>query len=136
MDKKKIVIIAGPTASGKSSLAVSAAELIGGEIISCDSMQIYKYMDIGTAKITREEMRGVPHYMLDLVDPRSEYSVSEFSREAKAIIDKISARSHIPVLVGGTGLYIESIIYPLSFVVNKDDGVRKRLFEEYEKYGA
>ena len=136
MDKKKIVIIAGPTASGKSSLAVSAAELIGGEIISCDSMQIYKYMDIGTAKITREEMRGVPHYMLDLVDPRSEYSVSEFSREAKALIDKISARSHIPVLVGGTGLYIESIIYPLSFVVNKDDGVRKRLFEEYEKYGA
>ena len=136
MDKKKIVIIAGPTASGKSSLAVSAAELIGGEIISCDSMQIYTYMDIGTAKITREEMRGVPHYMLDLVDPRSEYSVSEFSREAKALIDKISARSHIPVLVGGTGLYIESIIYPLSFVVNKDDGVRKRLFEEYEKYGA
>ena len=136
MDKIKIVIIGGPTASGKSDIAVRAAKLIGGEIISCDSMQIYKGMDIGTAKVTAEEMRGVPHYMIDIVDPKREYSAFNFVQEAEKLIADINLRGKIPIIVGGTGLYVESLIYPLSFIVEKDDKVRERLYEEYERLGA
>ena len=136
MDKIKLVIIGGPTASGKSDIAVRAAKLIGGEIISCDSMQIYKGMDIGTAKVTAEEMSGVPHHMIDIADPKREYSAFNFVQEAEKLIEDINLRGKIPIIVGGTGLYVESLIYPLSFIVEKDDKVRERLYEEYERLGA
>lgn len=133
---KKILIITGPTASGKSDLAVDLALKFGGEIISCDSMQIYKGLDIGTAKITTEEMRGVKHYMTDVADPDEEFSVWEYANAAKAAIEDISSRGKLPIIVGGTGLYIESVIYPLNFAVNKDEAVRARLMKELEEYGA
>ena len=136
MDKIKIVIIGGPTASGKSDIAVRAAKLIGGEIISCDSMQIYKGMDIGTAKVTAEEMSGVPHHMIDIADPKREFSAFNFSQTAEKLIVDINLRGKIPIIAGGTGLYVESLIYPLSFIVEKDDKVRERLYEEYERLGA
>ena len=136
MDKIKLIIIGGPTASGKSGIAVDAAKLINGEVISCDSMQIYKGMDIGTAKISAEEMCGIPHYMIDVADPKAEFSAYEFSHMAENYIKDIVSRGKIPVIVGGTGLYVESLIYPLSFIAKKDESVRARLYEEYLRVGA
>lgn len=133
---KKILIIAGPTASGKSAIAVSLAQKFDGEIISCDSMQIYRRLNVGTAKITSEETMGVKHYMIDVAEPDEEYSAWEYSRAAKAAIEEVSSRGKLPIVVGGTGLYIESLIYPLNFSVNKDDEVRSRLMRELEEYGA
>ena len=133
---KKILIVAGATASGKSGLAVELAKKYNGEIISCDSMQIYKHLDVGTAKITTEEMQGIPHYMIDVVEPDKEYSVWEYASAAKAIIDDISSRGKMPIIAGGTGLYIESLIYPLNFAVNKDEEVRARLTKELNELGA
>lgn len=133
---KKILIVAGATASGKSGLAVELAKEYNGEIISCDSMQIYKHLDVGTAKITTEEMQGIPHYMIDVVEPDKEYSVWEYASAAKAIIDDISSRGKLPIIAGGTGLYIESLIYPLNFAVNKDEEVRARLTKELNELGA
>lgn len=136
MDKIKLIIIGGPTASGKSGIAVDAAKLINGEVISCDSMQIYKGMDIGTAKISAEEMCGIPHYMIDVADPKTEFSAYDFSHMAEKYIKDIVSRGKIPVIVGGTGLYVESLIYPLSFIAKKDESVRARLYEEYLRVGA
>lgn len=133
---KKILIVAGATASGKSGLAVELAKEYNGEIISCDSMQIYKHLDVGTAKITPEEMQGIPHYMIDVVEPDKEYSVWEYASSAKAIIDDISSRGKLPIIAGGTGLYIESLIYPLNFAVNKNEEVRARLTKELNELGA
>lgn len=133
---KKVLIVAGPTASGKSALAVELAKKYNGEIISCDSMQIYKYLDVGTAKIKPEEMQGVWHHMLDVIMPGEEFSAWEYSVAAKELIENITARGKLPVVVGGTGLYIESVIYPLNFSVNKDADVRARLQRELDEYGA
>lgn len=133
---KKVLIVAGPTASGKSALAVELAKKYNGEIISCDSMQIYKYLDVGTAKIKPEEMQGVGHHMLDVIMPGEEFSAWEYSVAAKELIEDITARGKLPVVVGGTGLYIESVIYPLNFSVNKDADVRARLQRELDEYGA
>ena len=133
---KKVLIVAGPTASGKSALAVELAKKYNGEIISCDSMQIYKYLDVGTAKIKPEEMQGVWHHMLDVIMPGEEFSAWEYSVAAKELIEDITARGKLPVVVGGTGLYIESVIYPLNFSVNKDADVRARLQRELDEYGA
>lgn len=133
---KKIVIIAGATASGKSDLAVRLAKKFDGEIISCDSMQIYRYLDVGTAKITQEAAKGVKHHMIDVVEPSEEYSVWEYATAAKAAIDDVISRGKLPIVAGGTGLYIESLIYPLNFAVNKDEDVRTRLKKELETLGA
>ena len=135
---KRIVAIVGPTASGKSALAVELAKRLGGEIVSCDSMQIYKYFDIGTAKPTAEEMCGIPHHMIDVVDPTvvDTYSCAEFVRDAKIIIDDILSRGKLPILCGGTGLYVDSIISATEFSVSENDpDYRRRLFELAEKYG-
>lgn len=133
---KKILMIAGPTASGKSDLAIKLAKEFDGEIVSCDSMQIYRQLDVGTAKIKPEEMQGVKHYMIDVADPADEYSVWEYSVAAKSAIEDISDRGKLPIIVGGTGLYAESIIYPLNFSVNKDEEVRIKLMRELEELGA
>ncbi|MDE6188695.1 MAG: tRNA (adenosine(37)-N6)-dimethylallyltransferase MiaA [Clostridia bacterium] len=132
----KIVIIAGATASGKSDFAIDIAEKLNGEIVSCDSMQIYKNMDIGTAKIKEGEMRGVKHHIIDIVEPFEEFSVGEYSQKAKQVISEIIARGAAPIIVGGTGLYIDSIIYPMTFGGSKDIAIRKELEQEYEKFGG
>ena len=131
----KIIIIAGPTASGKSKLAIEVAKKLHSEIISCDSMQIYKYMDVGTAKIMEDEMQGIKNHMINIVNPDEEYSVSDYAKEAKAIIDDMHKKNMIPIICGGTGLYIDALLYPLQLGA-KDDAVRERLQEEYEKHGA
>ena len=130
----KIIIIAGPTASGKSALAVKIAKELDSEIISCDSMQIYRKMNVGTAKVTKEEMDGVIHHMIDIVNPDEDYSVNDYAKQAKHIIDDLHKRGKIPVIVGGTGLYIDSLLYPLTMGA-KDDAVRLKLQEELANFG-
>ncbi len=131
----KVIVIAGPTASGKTAFGVEVARLFDGEIISCDSMQIYKEMNIGTAKITDEETFGVRHYMIDTVDPNREFSVGEYSKTAKSLISDIADRGKIPIIVGGTGLYIDGVLYPLTFGAGKDESVRRELEKECEIFG-
>ena len=127
MSKTKIVCVVGPTASGKTGFSIEYAKRNNGEIVSCDSMQIYKHMDIGTAKATAEERAAVPHHMLDFVEPNIDFSVADFVIAARECIDEISERGKLPVLCGGTGLYIDSIINNLEFSEEKCD-------EEYRDY--
>lgn len=131
-----MLIIGGATATGKSKLGVMLAKMADGEIVSADSMQIYRYMNIGTAKVTAEEMQGIPHYMLDIVEPTEEFSVAEYQKKAQNIIDDIKNRGKLPIIVGGTGLYINSLIYPLQFGSSfKDELLRKKLNKDAEKFG-
>ena len=124
----KLIIIAGPTAVGKSDLGVELAVRIGGEIISADSMQVYKHMDIGTAKITEEEMRGVPHHMIDIIEPVEPYHVYDFKQRAQAACKEIYGRGHIPIIVGGTGFYIQALLYDIEFSgQGQDDEMRAEL---------
>ena len=137
MTKNKLIILAGPTASGKTSVSIDLAKRLGGEIISADSMQVYKYMDVGTAKISVEEMQGVKHHLIDVLDPKEDFNIVKFQNMVKCSIEEIVKNGHIPILVGGTGFYIQSIIYDIDFN-NEDDNssVRKKLEEEYDTYGA
>ncbi len=123
----KVLVIAGPTASGKTSIGVECAKLFNGEIISADSMQIYKGMNINTAKVTEDEMQGIPHHMLDIVDPKDNFSVSEYRDMARKIIDDILSRNKLPIIVGGTGLYIRGILYDYNYSnTQKDDSIRQK----------
>lgn len=124
---KDLFILAGPTAVGKTDISIKLAKRLNGEIISADSMQIYKHMDIGSAKIVKEEMQGIPHYLIDVVEPEESFNVSEFKKMAQQTIDKISEKQKLPMLVGGTGLYINSLIYNYDFTEASVD-------EEYRKY--
>lgn len=117
----KLVILTGPTAVGKTALSVALAKKIGGEIISADSMQVYRGMDIGSAKVTAEEMQGVPHFLIDEFDPAEEFHVVRFQEYAKRYIREIQERGHIPILVGGTGFYIQSVLYDIDFTENGSD---------------
>lgn len=121
MDKPKVIVIGGPTASGKSTLAVELAKKINGEIISADSMQIYKDMNIGTAKITKEEMQGIKHHMIDFVSPNKRYSVSSYKKEAEKCIEEILGKGKTPIICGGTGLYIDSLTYGIEFLEEEID---------------
>lgn len=135
-EKKTVYVIGGPTASGKSNLAIELAKKINGEIVSADSMQIYKDMDIGTAKIKKDEMQGIKHYMIDIVTPEERYSVSRFKKEAEKAIDKILENGKVPIVVGGTGLYIDSLIYGIEFQDEKiDTEYREHLNQIAEKEG-
>ena len=109
--KPFIVVIVGPTAVGKTEFSIELAKRINGEIISGDSMQVYKGMDIGTAKVSTEEMDGVPHYMIDILNPDDTFSAYDFKNRAQTLISKITAKGKTPIIVGGTGLYIQSLIY-------------------------
>lgn len=115
VEKKKIIIIVGPTAVGKTSLSLSLAKAVDGEIISGDSMQIYRNLDIGTAKVSKDEQNGIPHYLIDEVDVATSYAVSDFQKRARFLIEDISSRGKVPIVVGGTGLYIESLLYDVTF---------------------
>lgn len=128
IDKNKtVVVIAGPTASGKTEFAVNLAQTINGEVISADSMQIYRYMDIGTAKPSKEEMMGIVHHMIDIVDPDEDYSVALYKNMAENCIEDIISRGKIPIIAGGTGLYINSLIYNIKFSKTiKNEEFRKR----------
>jgi tRNA dimethylallyltransferase len=136
MKKPKVIVIAGPTASGKSKLAVELAKRINGEIVSADSMQIYKEMNIGTAKIMPKEREGIKHYMLDFVSPDERYSVSAYKKEAEKCIEEILAKGKTPIICGGTGLYINSLVYGIEFNEEKiDEEYRNKLNKIAENEG-
>ena len=130
-----IICIAGPTASGKTALAVELAKELDGEVVSCDSMQVYKRMDIGTAKPTAEERQGIPHHMIDVAEPWEDYSVSRYCQAATAIVEDILARGKTAVIAGGTGLYMDSLIRGNDFAPFPSTGVRERLEAEAEEKG-
>lgn len=137
MTKDKLIILAGPTASGKTSVSIDLAKRIGGEIISADSMQVYRGMDVGTAKIKADEMQGVKHYLINVLDPTEDFNIVKFQDMVKYSIEEIRRNGHIPILVGGTGFYIQSVIYDIDFDTQDDNGdIRKALEEEYDKMGA
>lgn len=130
-----IICVAGPTASGKTSFAVALAKELNGEIVSCDSMQIYKYMDIGTAKPTTEEMDGVVHHMLDVAEPQDEFSVSRYCEMATPIVDDIIARGKTAIIAGGTGLYMDALIKGNSFAPYPSTGMREKLEAQADAEG-
>ena len=119
--KKPLIVIGGPTACGKTGFSIKLAKEIGGEIISADSMQVYRYMDIGTAKVTPEEADGVPHYLIDEFDPDEEYNVMLFQQKEKAYMEEIWAKGKVPILVGGTGFYINALLYDNDFTETEND---------------
>ena len=136
MKKVPLIILTGPTAVGKTDLSIKIAKKINAEIISADSMQIYEYMDIGSAKVTKEEMNGVTHYMIDEVKPDYNFSVSEFQKRANTYIDDIVSKNKLPLVTGGTGLYLNSLIYNMDFAKsNADNKLREELRKELEEYG-
>jgi len=130
-----IICIAGPTASGKTALAVALAKEFNGEVVSCDSMQIYKRMDIGTAKPTAEEMEGIPHHMIDVCEPEEDFSVSRYCEMATPIVDDIIARGKTAIIAGGTGLYMDSLIKGNDFAPFPATGHRERLEEKLKEIG-
>ena len=136
MEKPKVIVICGPTASGKTNLSIELAKKINGEIISADSMQIYKDMNIGTAKPTKEEMQGIKHYLIGHISPEERYSVADFKKDAKIAIKEILNKGKTPIIVGGTGLYIDSLIYEIEYnQIEFDEEYREKLEKEAEKNG-
>lgn len=134
--KNKILIIAGPTGVGKTNLSIQLAQKLNGEIISSDSMQIYKGMDIGTAKITEEEMQGIPHHLIDVISPLEKFTVFDFKQRSEILIKEITSRGKLPMVVGGTGLYINTLLYDMDFNDSKEDPqYRKELWDYYNKFG-
>lgn len=135
--KQPLIVLTGPTAVGKTKASIGLAKEIGGEIISADSMQVYQYMDIGSAKIRPEEMDGVPHYLVDALKPDEEFHVVRFQQMAKEAMKQIYADGHIPILTGGTGFYIQAVLYDIDFTENKGEPEYRRELEEYaNKHGA
>ena len=128
--KPKVIVIVGPTASGKTSLSIELAKKINGEIVSCDSMQIYKDMDIGSAKPSKEEMQGIKHYMIDEVIPTQRFSVAEYKKKAELAIEEILKNGKVPIVVGGTGLYVNSLIYGIEYSnMEFDEKYREKLMK-------
>ena len=118
--KKPLVILTGPTAAGKTKLSVALAKAVDGEIISADSMQVYRHMDIGSAKIRPEEMQGVPHHLIDILDPKEEFNIVRFQALAKEAMEQIYGRNRIPIVAGGTGFYIQALLYDIDFAENQE----------------
>lgn len=133
---KKVIVICGPTASGKTKLGIEVAKRINGEIVSCDSMQIYKDMDIGTAKPTKAEQSEAKHYLIDFVSPDKRYSVAEYKKDAENVLEKIIKKNKQPIIVGGTGLYLNSLIYGIDYPnIETDLKYRKHLEEKVDEFG-
>ena len=135
MEKQPLVILTGPTAVGKTALSIALAHMLDGEIISADSMQVYRHMDIGSAKIRPEEMDGVPHHLVDVLEPEEPFNVVTFQQMAKAAMAEIYGRGHIPILVGGTGFYIQAIVNDIDFTEEEDDNGFRKLCEERAAHG-
>ena len=127
--KQPLVILTGPTAAGKTALSLQLAKAIGGEIISADSMQVYRHMNIGSAKILPEEMQGIPHHLIDILEPNEEFNVVTFQKAAKECIKEIGSRNHIPILTGGTGFYIQAVLYDIDFTENEENTAYRRELE-------
>ena len=125
-----MIILAGPTAVGKTAASIRLAKAVGGEIISADSMQVYRHMDIGSAKIRPEEMEGVPHYLVDVLEPEEDFNVVRFQQMAKAAAEEIYARGRIPIAAGGTGFYIQALLYDIDFTENDGDSSFRRELEK------
>lgn len=133
---KNLVILTGPTAVGKTSLSINLAKAINGEIISADSMQVYKGMDIGTAKVTPDEMDGIKHYLIDVIEPTEDFHVVKFKEMVESAINEIYAKGKIPIICGGTGFYIQAILYDIDFTENEIDKDYRKSLEDYAvKYG-
>ena len=135
-EKQPLIILTGPTAVGKTGLSIELAKRIGGEIISADSMQVYRFMDIGSAKIKPDEMKGIPHHLIDVLNPEDEFNVFRFQEMAKEAMQGIYKRGHIPIIAGGTGFYIQALLYDIAF--NEEEGaskIRARLEAEAESLG-
>ena len=136
MEKPTVIVICGPTASGKTALSIELAKRINGEIVSADSMQIYKDMNIGSAKVTNEEMQGIKHYLIDCVSPDERYSVANYKKDAMKAIEEIISKGKNPIVVGGTGLYVDSLIYGIEYNdIKIDEEYRKKLEEINKKEG-
>ena len=132
-NKPKVIVIVGPTASGKTALSIELAKKIDGEIVSCDSMQIYKDMNIGSAKTTVEEMQGIKHYLIDVVEPNQRFSVAEYKKRAEEAIEEILAKGKVPIVIGGTGLYANSLIYGIEYnEIEYDEEFRNELMDQAE----
>ncbi len=127
--KKPLIVLAGPTAVGKTKLSVALAKAVNGEILSADSMQVYRYMDIGSAKITREEMQGVPHHLIDLLDPREPFNVAVFQQKGRECLAGIYRRGHLPIVAGGTGFYIQALLKDVDFTQEEEDAAYRRTLE-------
>ena len=138
MSTPQLIVISGPTATGKTRLSISLAKALGGEIVSADSMQVYRRMDIGTAKATAAERAQVPHHMIDVCEPWEDYSVSRYVREAAAVCDALLAAGKTPILTGGTGLYIDSLLSGRDFAGREegDERLRRQLSEDYDRLGG
>lgn len=137
MMKRPLIVLTGPTAVGKTKLSIALAKAVGGEIISADSMQVYRSMDIGSAKIRPEEMEGVPHYLVDVLEPDEEFHIVKFQEMAKAAMEQIYANGHIPILVGGTGFYIQAIVKDIDFTENEEKPEVRAKWEQFAgKHGA
>lgn len=136
-DKKcPMIVLTGPTAVGKTKLSIALAKAVGGEIISADSMQVYRYMDIGSAKVTQKEMQGVPHHMIDILEPWEPFNVVIFKQKCEECLEGIYARDHIPIVTGGTGFYIQALLKDIDFTENEDNtGYRTHLEELARKKG-
>ena len=136
MERNKIIVVAGPTAVGKTEYAIDIAREFDGEIVSCDSMQLYKYMDIGSAKPTPEERAAVPHHLVDMIDPAEDFSVVKYNKLAKSAIADIISRGKTPIIAGGTGLYLNSLLYDMDFSeVDRDMELRQTLMDEADLFG-
>ena len=121
-EKRPLIILTGPTAAGKTQLSIALAKAVGGEIISADSMQVYRGMDIGSAKIRPSETEGVPHHLIDVLDPREEFNVVRFQSMAEEAMEQIYGRGHVPLVVGGTGFYIQALLYGIDFTQPEETG--------------
>ena len=137
MEQKPMIVLTGPTAVGKTKLSIDLAKAIGGEIISADSMQVYRYMDIGSAKIKTEEMQGVRHHLIDILEPWDEFNVVVFKQKCEECLQGIYERGHIPILTGGTGFYIQAVLRDIDFTENEEDtSYRKELEKLAQEKGA
>lgn len=129
MNSRPLVVLTGPTAVGKTKLSIELAKAIGGEIVSADSMQVYRHMDIGSAKISREEMQGVLHHLIDVLEPTEDFNVVIFQQKCKECMAGIYKRGHIPILTGGTGFYIQAVLRDIDFTENEEDAAYRRMLE-------
>ena len=135
--KKPLIILTGPTAVGKTELSIELAKKVNGSIISADSMQVYRHMDIGSAKIRTEEMQGIPHYLIDDFEPEEEFHVVKFQEYAKRYIEEIYGEGRIPIITGGTGFYIQALLYDIDFTDENEDALYRKELENYAReHGA